>query len=74
MAFLATISPSHYHFHFPVAPICYAHLAAAQMGQFIKFEDFPEASSASSVTSVGGVPIPELPRLHENVQSSMFFC
>ncbi|GMY09800.1 protein argonaute 16 [Fagus crenata] len=57
-----------------VAPICYAHLAAAQMGQFIKFEDFPEASSASSVTSVGGVPIPELPRLHENVQSSMFFC
>nr|XP_023881007.1 protein argonaute 16 [Quercus suber] len=60
-----------------VAPICYAHLAAQQMGQFIKFEDIPEASSSprsGSVTNVGGVPVQELPRLHENVQGSMFFC
>lgn len=71
------ISPSHCHFRFSVAPICYAHLAAQQMGQFIKFEDIPEASSSprsGSVTNVGGVPVQELPRLHENVQGSMFFC
>ncbi|KAL9453733.1 hypothetical protein AB3S75_009356 [Citrus x aurantiifolia] len=53
-----------------VAPICYAHLAASQMGQFIKFED----SSDTSITSAGSVPVPELPRLHKNVESSMFFC
>ncbi|OWM75410.1 hypothetical protein CDL15_Pgr021574 [Punica granatum] len=50
----------------PVAPIYYAHLAARQMGQFVKFEDLSETSS--------GGPIPELPRLHEEVESSMFFC
>lgn len=55
---------------FTVAPICYAHLAASQMGQFIKFED----SSDTSITSAGSVPVPELPRLHKNVESSMFFC
>ncbi|XP_031382181.1 protein argonaute 16 isoform X2 [Punica granatum] len=49
-----------------VAPIYYAHLAARQMGQFVKFEDLSETSS--------GGPIPELPRLHEEVESSMFFC
>ena len=58
-----------------VAPICYAHLAAAQMGQFMKFEDFSETSSGQrSMTSVGSTPVPELPRLHENVEGSMFFC
>ncbi|KAB1220983.1 Protein argonaute 4B [Morella rubra] len=56
-----------------VAPICYAHLAAYQMGQFTKFEDLAETSSGS-VTSVGNTPVPELPRLHEDVRSSMFFC
>lgn len=56
-----------------VAPICYAHLAASQMGQFMKFEDLSETSSGN-VTSAGSSPIPELPRLHEKVQSSMFFC
>ncbi|KAF7826276.1 protein argonaute 16 isoform X1 [Senna tora] len=55
-----------------VAPVHYAHLAAAQMGQFLKFDDLLETSS--SFTSEGDVPIPELPRLHPNVQSSMFFC
>lgn len=56
-----------------VAPIRYAHLAAQQMGQFIKFEDFSETSSGHT-TSVGSITVPELPRLHEEVESSMFFC
>ncbi|KAF5458289.1 hypothetical protein F2P56_022326 [Juglans regia] len=56
-----------------VAPICYAHLAAHQMGQFMKFEDLAETSSGSG-TSVGSIPIPELPRLHKRVRASMFFC
>lgn len=58
-----------------VAPICYAHLAAAQVGTFLKFEDMSDASSSQGGhTSVGSVPVPELPRLHEKVRSSMFFC
>lgn len=61
------------HFHSPVAPICYAHLAAYQTGQFMKFEDLAETFSGSA-TSVGSTPIPELPRLHKNVKASMFFC
>nr|GMD40226.1 protein argonaute 4A-like [Ipomoea batatas] len=52
-----------------VAPVCYAHLAAAQVGQFMKFDDFSESSS-----SHGGAPVPELPVLHDRVKSSMFFC
>ncbi|CAA7049468.1 unnamed protein product [Microthlaspi erraticum] len=46
-----------------VAPVRYAHLAAAQFAQFIKFE---------AITEDGNVP--ELPRLHKNVESNMFFC
>ncbi|XP_077215045.1 protein argonaute 16-like [Tasmannia lanceolata] len=58
-----------------VAPINYAHLAAQQMMQFIKFEDFSDTSSGHGGVSVAGtIPVPELPRLHENVRSSMFFC
>ncbi|KAL6191688.1 hypothetical protein ACLB2K_038078 [Fragaria x ananassa] len=58
-----------------VAPICYAHLAAAQVGQFMKFEDLSETSSAKgSVTTSECIPVPELPRLHDKVQGSMFFC
>ncbi|PIA35479.1 hypothetical protein AQUCO_03500087v1 [Aquilegia coerulea] len=58
-----------------VAPICYAHLAAAQMGQFIKFDDSSSDSSSShGITSAGPVPVAQLPRLHEKVRSSMFFC
>ncbi|KAI3862801.1 hypothetical protein MKW98_008641, partial [Papaver atlanticum] len=58
-----------------VAPVCYAHLAAAQMQQFLKFEDMSESSSShGGVTSATGVPVPELPKLHANVSSSMFFC
>ncbi|KAF3454052.1 hypothetical protein FNV43_RR04499 [Rhamnella rubrinervis] len=58
-----------------VAPICYAHLAAYQMGQFMKFEDMSDTSSSrGGVTSVGAVPVPQLPRLEEKVCNSMFFC
>ncbi|XP_019159475.1 PREDICTED: protein argonaute 16 [Ipomoea nil] len=53
-----------------VAPVYYAHLAARQVGQFVKFEDPSETSSEQkSITTV-----PELPRLHEEVDNSMFFC
>ncbi|KAK4379125.1 hypothetical protein RND71_000987 [Anisodus tanguticus] len=56
-------------------PICYAHLAAAQMSQFIKFDELSETSSShGGVTIAGSVPVPALPQLHENVCSSMFFC
>ncbi|KAF8395625.1 hypothetical protein HHK36_019576 [Tetracentron sinense] len=58
-----------------VAPICYAHLAASQVSQFMKFDDMSETSSShGGLTSAGAVPVPELPKLHENVSSSMFFC
>ncbi|XP_010520483.1 PREDICTED: protein argonaute 4-like [Tarenaya hassleriana] len=60
-----------------VAPVSYAHLAAAQMGQLMKFEDTSESSSShggGGVTTVGAVPVPQLPKLKDNVASSMFFC
>lgn len=58
-----------------VAPICYAHLAATQVGMFMKFEEMSETSSShGGLTSAGAAPIPQLPRLQENVSSSMFFC
>ncbi|KAL6626394.1 hypothetical protein ACP70R_030120 [Stipagrostis hirtigluma subsp. patula] len=54
-----------------IAPVYYAHLAAAQMRQFVKFDD---ASETASSASGGPAPVQELPRLHKNVRSSMFFC
>ncbi|XP_037497237.1 protein argonaute 4 isoform X1 [Jatropha curcas] len=58
-----------------VAPICYAHLAATQMGQFMKFEDTSETSSShGGVTAPGVVPVPQLPKLNEKVCNTMFFC
>ncbi|KAL5076332.1 hypothetical protein RYX36_015316 [Vicia faba] len=58
-----------------VAPICYAHLAATQLGQFMKFEDKSEtASSHGGQSAAGAVPVPQLPKLQENVCNSMFFC
>ncbi|POO01470.1 Exonuclease/helicase-like [Trema orientale] len=58
-----------------VAPICYAHLAASQVGQFMKFDDSSETSSShGGLTSVGAPPVPQLPKLKENVCNSMFFC
>uniref|UniRef100_A0A0E0AHW6 Piwi domain-containing protein n=1 Tax=Oryza glumipatula TaxID=40148 RepID=A0A0E0AHW6_9ORYZ len=45
---------------------------AAQMGQFMKFEEFAETSSGSGgVPSSSGAVVPELPRLHADVCSSM---
>ncbi|XP_027344511.1 protein argonaute 16 isoform X2 [Abrus precatorius] len=55
-----------------VAPICYAHHAAAQLGQFLSSDDLSKTSSSPALE--GNTPIPELPRLHSNVQSTMFFC
>lgn len=58
-----------------VAPIRYAHLAALQMRQFVKFEEFSETSSGpDSLTSMRIPLVLELPRLHEDVEDSMFFC
>ncbi|KAK9282596.1 hypothetical protein L1049_010813 [Liquidambar formosana] len=58
-----------------VAPICYAHLAAAQVAQFVKFDEMSETSSShAAFTSAAGVTVPQLPELHKNVRHSMFFC
>ncbi|KAI5674501.1 hypothetical protein M9H77_14865 [Catharanthus roseus] len=59
-----------------VAPICYAHLAATQLGQWMKFEDASETSSSQGggVSHAGPVAVPQLPRLKESVCNSMFFC
>ncbi|KAL1204266.1 Protein argonaute 9 [Cardamine amara subsp. amara] len=58
-----------------VAPICYAHLAAAQMGTVMKFEDMSETSSShGGITTPGAVPVPPMPKLNAKVASSMFFC
>ncbi|KAK9677936.1 hypothetical protein RND81_11G176900 [Saponaria officinalis] len=58
-----------------VAPVCYAHLAATQVGSWMKFEDTSDTTSShGGVTAPGSVPVPQLPRLQENVSSSMFFC
>ncbi|XVF68614.1 hypothetical protein PTKIN_Ptkin11bG0015700 [Pterospermum kingtungense] len=58
-----------------VAPICYAHLAASQLGQFMKFEEASETSSShGEVTAPGAVPVVQLPKLNKNVCNSMFFC
>ncbi|XP_057429449.1 protein argonaute 4-like [Lotus japonicus] len=57
-----------------VAPICYAHLAATQLGQFMKFEDKSETSSShGGLSAAGAVPVPQLPKLQDNVCNSMFF-
>ncbi|WCJ42176.1 Argonaute family protein [Euphorbia peplus] len=60
-----------------VAPIRYAHLAARQISQFMKFDDMFETTSGHShedITAAGQVPVPKLPVLKENVASSMVFC
>lgn len=57
-----------------VAPISYAHLAATQLGTFMKFEDMSETSSShGGTTHSGGPPVPQLPKLQDNVSNSMFF-
>ncbi|KAK8957284.1 Protein argonaute 4A [Platanthera zijinensis] len=63
-----------------VAPVLYAHMAAAQVAQFEKFDDRSETASrtssqqGSSTAAAAPRPVPQLPRLHEKVRSSMFFC
>ncbi|CAI9114673.1 OLC1v1015447C1 [Oldenlandia corymbosa var. corymbosa] len=57
-----------------VAPIYYAHLAAAQVSQFIKFDELSETSSGHGGLTSTGVLVPQLPKLHKNVRNSMFFC
>ncbi|KAM5580524.1 protein argonaute 16 [Rosa sericea] len=51
-------------------------VSIAQVMQFMKFEDLSETSSSGrdSVTTSESIPVPELPRLHEKVRGSMFFC
>uniref|UniRef100_A0A803LTC3 Argonaute 4 n=1 Tax=Chenopodium quinoa TaxID=63459 RepID=A0A803LTC3_CHEQI len=57
------------------SPIRYAHLAATQVSQFLKYEDLSETSSGhGSMTSVGNPSVPEIPKLHDRVCTSMFFC
>ncbi|KAL2493541.1 Protein argonaute 6 [Forsythia ovata] len=57
-----------------VAPVFYAHLAAHQMGQFLTFEDLSETLSSETLSGQESIPVPQLPRLHEDVAGSMFFC
>ena len=54
------------------APVGGFSLAAAQVSQFIKFDE--TSSSHGDHTSTGSVPTQELPRLHEKVRSSMLLC
>ncbi|KAH6790105.1 Argonaute family protein [Perilla frutescens var. frutescens] len=56
----------------PVAPIYYAHLAASQLEQWIKFDDGSETSSTHD--GPVPVPVPPMPTLKENVRNTMFFC
>ncbi|KAM7279438.1 hypothetical protein ACFE04_006572 [Oxalis oulophora] len=58
-----------------LAPVCYAHLAASQVGTFMKFEETSETNSShGGMTAAGPAPVPQLPKLQEAVSSSMFFC
>ncbi|KAJ0266517.1 Argonaute [Hirschfeldia incana] len=60
-----------------VAPICYAHLAAVQMGTVMKFEDMSLSETSSihaGITRSGEIPVPPMPMLNSEVASSMFFC
>ncbi|CAG7910751.1 unnamed protein product [Brassica rapa] len=58
-----------------VAPIMYAHLAAAQMATAVKFEDSSETSSShGGITTSEAVPVSPMPKLNVDVASSMFFC
>ncbi|VVB16953.1 unnamed protein product [Arabis nemorensis] len=58
------------------APICYAHLAAAQMETVMKFEDMSETISSShgGMPMDGPVHVPPMPKLHPDVATSMYFC
>ncbi|GKB83744.1 argonaute 4A-like protein [Tanacetum coccineum] len=56
-----------------VAPICYAHLAAAQMSQFVKFDDMSDAASSHSggaggSASSGAAGFTQMPKLHDKLR------
>ncbi|KAK6936917.1 PAZ domain [Dillenia turbinata] len=56
-----------------VAPVAYAHLAATQVGTFMKFEDASETSSShGGLTSAGPIAVPQLPRLEEKVPTGIW--
>ncbi|TVU22665.1 hypothetical protein EJB05_32380 [Eragrostis curvula] len=59
-----------------VAPVYYAKLAAAQARQFVRFDDMSDTDMSDTASSASGegAPALKLPRLHERVRSSMFFC
>ncbi|GJY98740.1 argonaute 4A-like protein, partial [Tanacetum coccineum] len=59
--------------HSVVAPVFYAHLAAGQMAQFIKFDEMSDVTSSHS-GGAGSVGFTQMPKLHKNTCSSMFFC
>ena len=56
-----------------VAPIRYTYLAAAQVGTIMKSEDASSIQGGGHML-VENIPVPELPWLHNNVRSTMFFC
>ncbi|WZZ21879.1 hypothetical protein YC2023_123266 [Brassica napus] len=58
-----------------VAPVMYAHLAAAQMATAVKFEDSSETSSShGGITTSEAVLVSPMPKLNVDVATSMFFC
>ncbi|CAK8568369.1 unnamed protein product [Lathyrus sativus] len=57
-----------------VAPIYYAHVTAAQISQFIKFDESETLYNHKKFTLTDLSQVPELPRLHERVVNTMFFC
>ncbi|KAK6928956.1 Piwi domain, partial [Dillenia turbinata] len=60
-----------------VAPISYAHLAAKQVSQFLKFDDVSDSSSSNGSEtnpSNGGMALQQLPRMNTYLKGSMFFC
>ncbi|CAN7140562.1 unnamed protein product [Brassica rapa subsp. narinosa] len=60
---------------FAVAPVMYAHLAAAQMSTAVKFEDSSETSSRhGGITTSEAELVPPMPKLNANVASSIEGC
>ncbi|AET01083.2 hypothetical protein MtrunA17_Chr5g0448711 [Medicago truncatula] len=71
LAFLQMIYRSLCTLYLMFAPICYVHLAAAQVAQFMKFENISETSSSQGGNNASSIP--QLPKFHTKVWNSMFF-
>ncbi|PPS03853.1 hypothetical protein GOBAR_AA16814 [Gossypium barbadense] len=56
---------------FVVAPICYAHLAASQLGQFMKIRDASETSSSHAPRVIS---VPQLSKLKDKVSNFILVC